>query len=171
MFYLTIAGVVVYIVGIPMTWITMLGFLWTRKRLFSIDALTSFGYLFSMYRENVWWWHVLTILRLLALEAAAAFFQRSSLESPLYNAILVISLGMHAWTKPYQSTVTNLAAAISISFLLIGYNAMIGLSAEQDAMKYIVVAASIGIMLLFLCVLALPVVSAVKNRVKAIRTG
>ena len=163
-----VIGFVIYAVGIPTAWIALLGFLWNGRQLFSIDAQTSFGFLFTMYRTELWWWHIVTIIRLIVLEAASVFFERTESESALYNGILVISLALHTWVKPYKREATNFVAMASMVVLLVGYNTMTALSGHEGV-EYVVLALILFMMGAFLIVLALPPFNVIKTYLLSLR--
>ena len=158
MFWTTVAGAAVYMVGIPAAWISLLVVLYRRRQLFSEDAVSSFGFLFNTYRPDLWLWHVVTIARLIVLEAVAAFYGHGNMEAAWYNSVLFVALALHAWAKPYKQASTNVMGVVSLIALMAGYNSVIEPEKAVEWAYWAVLVMDTVVLVAFIVLLALPLV-------------
>ena len=160
MFWVCLVCVPLYLVGIPAVWMTLLVILYRRKKLFSKDALSTFGFLFNTYRLDLWLWHIVTIIRMVGMQAVVAFSVGSEYQSSMFNSLLMALLALYAWVKPYAHSSTNFVSCLSIVVLMVSFNVL----RDGSSLDVLVVIMTVSILVIFSFVLALPLLKLVSRR-------
>ena len=123
-FWCGIAGVFLYVIGIP--GMTALLLWQRRRRLWSPDVMRTFGFLYLGFRPSSYYWEMIIVLRKALLNVASVVFL--SKFSGLLVALLVLLLGLvlQLSVRPYDTRLLNITEIVIVTVLMM--NACVGLT-------------------------------------------
>jgi len=118
---LAIPGLLFYVVGIPVWFIYLL--YKHRNELNAAHVQRSYGFLYSCYRKERFWWEVVQQLRrvLLAFFLTIVPFTYASLGVVVVMVILVVSIALQHTMRPYATKLENRLELLVLYTLLISY--------------------------------------------------
>ena len=147
-------GLLVYVVGIPATFVYFLVTAARAKRLREPEVVSKLGYIYLRYRERTFFWEILVMARKLLIVVAAVNIQNQLSQIILAEFTILAASMLQLLIKPYASLLNNileatlLAASLVLLFLGLLFQAgpSLGLSSTSAT-----VLEGIAIVILSLC--------------------
>ncbi|EGC34208.1 hypothetical protein DICPUDRAFT_80038 [Dictyostelium purpureum] len=131
----TIAFTIIYIVGIPLLFATLL--FYNRKRLDHPNVLLMVGSIYIDYRKSVYWYELVAVGRRFFMAVSLALIDPKSSFS-IFVVLLVVgsSIVTQLMFKPYVYKISNFAEVLGNSVLLFSYVCILILASLKTTNLY-----------------------------------
>lgn len=118
-----VAGIFLYVIGIPLVIVSVLGYGYKYNFLAHPRFLKVFGFLYTKFDVEYFWWEITFLLRRFFICLLAVFFEGSpSSQIAIAMLFIVLNIAAHSYARPFRKGDMDIADAvglISISFYLI----------------------------------------------------
>jgi hypothetical protein len=120
LFYTSLLAFVVYVIGFPVLWLSLLLAAWRKRSLYTTDVRSCIGFLYIGYRPQCWPWYLVQTVRLIVFVMTVSFMSQGSFARQVcVELVLIVFLVLHLLVQPYASRMENAAEAFSLSMLCI----------------------------------------------------
>ncbi|KNC49451.1 uncharacterized protein AMSG_05458 [Thecamonas trahens ATCC 50062] len=139
LFWMAIAGSIVYALGIPLFTYLLLYF--RKRQMAEVNFMLRYGFLVARFREKLYYFEITIMIRKLLVVGAVVAFGSPVQEAVMAALVLVISFGFVAHATPYLKPFHN---RLAMSALFTSCIVLIGGTVDSNGLRDTLVLGGLG---------------------------